>query len=451
MRLFHCLSALLLYCFIANAQSLSVESFRLLENDLTANTYGTTEYDQNGQLTALLKIVTTEQGFVFEGGMLGIVNAYQKVGEIWVYVPYGLQRITIAHPEFGLLRDYYFPVSVQKGRTYELKLHTERAERNETDEIASVNVTFDNPMQNSGIYLNGILVGSGSWSGPIAASNFLLEVKQEGFITYSTTISLEPEDREMTIHIPALVPVTGNIVINSNPSKALVFKDGQRIGTTPMEIDEAAFGTYSFTLRLRGYKPFSDVVNVTRKEIYTIDASLKRINNFIYAGAGYQFGHISGVLASGGFSWHNVNAQVSYLFPNVESEKTYWVTSPETWDGTTTQVVYDFKPAMALRASVGYGLLLGRRFCLTPNAGAVFYTIEGTAGNEDKTSTTVISALGSVRLEYSPWSHLTFMVDPSYEIPFSYGSLAGTISDMTDWTDKWCGGFSVSAGISLNF
>ncbi|MBO5835522.1 MAG: PEGA domain-containing protein, partial [Bacteroidales bacterium] len=106
------------------AQSVSVASFRALENDLTANTYGTMEKDQNGEIAALIKIVTNETGFLFDGGMTGIVRVKQDVGEVWVYVPHGIKRITIKHPQLGVLRDYYFPIPIAKARTYEMVLST---------------------------------------------------------------------------------------------------------------------------------------------------------------------------------------------------------------------------------------------------------------------------------------------------------------------------------------
>ena len=49
---------------MVKAQNISVVSFKLLENDLTANTTGTIERDQNGEVAALIKVVTIEQGFV---------------------------------------------------------------------------------------------------------------------------------------------------------------------------------------------------------------------------------------------------------------------------------------------------------------------------------------------------------------------------------------------------
>ena len=76
---------LLVFCATTTfAQDISVSSFKLLENDLTANTTGTMERDQNGEVAALIKVVTTEQGFVFDGGMSGIVKTKQGVGEVWV-------------------------------------------------------------------------------------------------------------------------------------------------------------------------------------------------------------------------------------------------------------------------------------------------------------------------------------------------------------------------------
>ena len=77
---------MLLVCGISalSAQSIGVTSFRVLENDLTANTHGTMEKDFNGEPAALIKVMTTEQGFVFDGGMVGIVKTKQGVGELWV-------------------------------------------------------------------------------------------------------------------------------------------------------------------------------------------------------------------------------------------------------------------------------------------------------------------------------------------------------------------------------
>jgi hypothetical protein len=92
------------------------------ETDLTANTTGTTVIDQNGQKCALIKVETTQQGFSFDAGSLGIVKTEQHVGEIWVYVPEGVKRITISHQQLGVLRDYDLGQTLKRARTYVLDL-----------------------------------------------------------------------------------------------------------------------------------------------------------------------------------------------------------------------------------------------------------------------------------------------------------------------------------------
>ena len=104
------------------ADGISVISFKLLETDLTANTRGTERRDQNGDKAALIKIVTPERGFRYDGGSLGIVGTEEKTGEIWLYVPPRAQKLTISHQVFGVMRDYYYPTSIQGGRTYEMLL-----------------------------------------------------------------------------------------------------------------------------------------------------------------------------------------------------------------------------------------------------------------------------------------------------------------------------------------
>ena len=72
---------------LTEAQNMKVVQFSELTNDLTANRYGTSKTDENGETAALIKIVTPETGFTFDGGSLGIVAVEQKPGEIWLYVP----------------------------------------------------------------------------------------------------------------------------------------------------------------------------------------------------------------------------------------------------------------------------------------------------------------------------------------------------------------------------
>ena len=119
----------LLFGLTANAQNtISVASFKLIENDLTATTHGTEVKDQNGNTCALIKVQTTQTGFTFDVGMMGVMKTEQHTGEIWVYVPFGVKHISIHHQQLGHLNDYYFPCSIESGRTYRMELVSGKVE-----------------------------------------------------------------------------------------------------------------------------------------------------------------------------------------------------------------------------------------------------------------------------------------------------------------------------------
>lgn len=120
------LTLLLVSSITWQAQQISVKSFRPLPNDMDARQNYPLK-DQNGDLCAIVKVVTPERGFYFDIGSLGITKTEQRTGEIWVYIPYGARRISIFHDKLGVVRDYFFNETIEQGVCYELVLVSGRA------------------------------------------------------------------------------------------------------------------------------------------------------------------------------------------------------------------------------------------------------------------------------------------------------------------------------------
>ncbi len=102
-----------------------VKSFRKLEWDLDARS-NYPMIDQNGRKAALIKVVISGVDFDFDVGVMGIVGIKQEVGEIWVYVPENVQKITIRHSDYGIIRDYRFGIPIESATVYELVLQIPR-------------------------------------------------------------------------------------------------------------------------------------------------------------------------------------------------------------------------------------------------------------------------------------------------------------------------------------
>ena len=114
---------LFLCAHLLNAQEMSVNIFYHDQTDLTAITRGTEKFDQNGNRCALIKLETTVKNFTFEVGVLGVVAVVEQPAETWIYVPYGIRKLSIKHPEYGMIRNYTLPCSIDMGCTYILKLN----------------------------------------------------------------------------------------------------------------------------------------------------------------------------------------------------------------------------------------------------------------------------------------------------------------------------------------
>ena len=159
------------------AQSISVKSFKALPMDLSASSLEGKRIDQNGEVAALIKVMTTETGFVFEGGTLGIVDTQQRVGEIWVWVPRSSRKITILHQQLGGLREYHYPVEIEAERTYEMVLTTAKIETIVKEEVRQQYLIFELEPKNATLEVNDQL-----WS--VDAEGTALQFVDLGTYTY---------------------------------------------------------------------------------------------------------------------------------------------------------------------------------------------------------------------------------------------------------------------------
>ena len=213
---------LLFACFIsmsANADGLSVVSFRLLETDLTANTYGTQKLDQNGEKAALIRIVTTERGFAFEGGSLGIVGTEVKNGEIWLYVPRHAQKLTISHKSFGVLRDYFYPISIQGGRTYEMLL----------DIGIGRYVTITTSQAQSDVTIDGVLEGKSPIYNKYLTYGKHTVIAQRDLYEGTKTINIVPTDdakgRVENVDMEDMSRFYGDVSVTVENNAEIYFRD----------------------------------------------------------------------------------------------------------------------------------------------------------------------------------------------------------------------------------
>jgi uncharacterized protein (TIGR02145 family) len=240
---------------------ISVKSFRKLESDLDARVHHPLN-DQNGDICAIIKVVTTQSGFLFDGGTMGIVKTVPKNAEIWVYVPWGIKRLTITHPQLGLLRDYMIPMPIEKATVYELVLISGRVETTVVEEIASQWLVLTPEPANALVYINDEFVKTGEYMAKLKPETYTYRVELPLYHTEAGRLEMGAEKKTMNVK---LKPAFGYISVNSQPeSGAQVFVNGKLLtARTPLTTEAIASGEHTVQVVKEMYQPAVQKVTVT--------------------------------------------------------------------------------------------------------------------------------------------------------------------------------------------
>lgn len=272
----------LFLCFFLQSifSQIEVKSFRLLENDLAANTHATMVKDKNGEVAALIKVVTTERGFTFEAGMSGIVKVKQEAGEIWVYVPSPLSRITIRHPQYGVLRDYYFDIPIEKARTYEMVLFTPKEEPVQSRVVNRQLLVFEVTPPFATVELDGELLKV-SEEGRAERDALFGKRSYRVFAPDYHTVEGEVELNDpVNTHVVKvdLMPQFGWLQIPETDSlaKAKIYINQKNMGTVPFRSEAMQSGIYHLKIKKPHYKVYREKVEVKDNQTIEFRPQLQR-------------------------------------------------------------------------------------------------------------------------------------------------------------------------------
>lgn len=272
-----------LFINTAIAQNISVKSFELLGNDLTANTVGTIELDQNGEKSALIKVVTTQTGFSFDCGSIGIVKTIQKPSEIWVYVPQGARRITISHPRLGILRNYEFPIPIDRARTYEMVLTTGQVQTVVQQDAGGQYLIMKITPPSAIVKIDDIeaISENGVVSKFLPYGKHTYSVSDPFYKDDQGVIEIGNERKELNI---SLSPNYGKLLLSSQPengAKVTIDGEGKIAGITPFTTENLTKGKHNFRFQLAQYAT-KDTAIVVDGDGSTKDISVTMSANFGY-------------------------------------------------------------------------------------------------------------------------------------------------------------------------
>ena len=260
------------------AQNISVKSFRPLVGDMTTTSAEGKRIDQNGEVAALIKVVTPETGFVFEGGTLGIVGTQQRVSEIWVWVPRASRKITILHQQLGQLRDYRFPVEIEADRTYEMVLTTAKVETIVKEEVRMQYLAFQISPPNATLVVDEKywdVEADGSAQEYVNFGTYTWRVEAPNYHSDAGRVTVDDPNNAKIVTV-TLQPNFGWIEVagTGNLKDASVYVDNALIGRAPCKSEALKSGKHTVRITKKMYDTYTETVTVADNETTRLAPSL---------------------------------------------------------------------------------------------------------------------------------------------------------------------------------
>lgn len=291
---------LLLGISASEAQNkIQVTSFQRMDTDMTARVTAPRK-DQNGEVCALIRLVTREKDLMFEADALGITARENKTGEIWLYVPHGARRISIMHNDYGVLRNYFYPDIIEKAAVYEMELGVGDALQKANIETNTQLLVIRPEPAAADIYIDEekVPTENGLFTATMKKGTHSYRVEAPMYATEAGVVDLGSVQKVMSV---SLNPQFGYLEVFSLPEQdAKVYIDSLQVGVTPYKSDRMPLREYRIRIEKDFFFPIDSLVAITPgksasltfKMISTIKPRAPR-RMLVMADMGYQSSQMS--------------------------------------------------------------------------------------------------------------------------------------------------------------
>lgn len=290
---------------------IQVTSFNRMETDVTARITAP-QRDQNGEVCALIRIVTTEKDLMFEPDALGIVSRENKPGEIWLYIPRGARRISIMHDKFGVLRNYFYPDIIEKATVYEMEIQigdgTQQTPANTNTQL----IVMRPDPATADIYIDDekVPTENGLFTATMKKGTHTYRVESPMYASEAGIIDLGSEQKIMSV---TLKPRFGYLEIFSLPEQdAKVYINNELAGQTPYKSDRMPLQEYRIRIEKDFFFPMDSTITIFAGKTSSLTFKMKSTikpkeprRTLVMAEVGYHpsqisFGAMVGIVSKNG-------------------------------------------------------------------------------------------------------------------------------------------------------
>lgn len=283
----------------------------------------------------------------------------------------------------------------------------------------------------------------------VLIGNHEVSLIRQNYKRETTTVTIKEGQTE---NLSQKLKDIAQMTIDSKPTGAKLFINGEEIGTTPYT-KEMSSGDYMLELRMNKYKTFKESVHLDgshpHKDI-TLEQQYQRPYSF-YFQSFFQVGSNMSVGGAIGGYISNINVEGYYAIGMKESEMIYWNAT----EGNEKPCGYTYK-ATTMGGRVGYGIILNTKMRLTPQAGIGVINIASaetfnTTSSFDASKAYAVSASVGAKFEYALLNCIGVYAAPDISFAVKKSKYLEDMESVSSTIKGFASGFNCRIGLSLFF
>ncbi len=264
-------------CFLVG-QELQIADFRLDETEQTANRAGSEKFDIDDNPCALLRLQTSEKGFVFDTGTIGFCEVDEnQIGEIWVWLRPNTRFLSIRHPKLGSVNRYAIPVRIEGKRTYYARLISGKRYEYVEEALTEQYVKFFVEPKDALLTFNNepLPLTDGYGYRRMRFGTYSYTVELADYHSLTGVVTLNDADKAYEEHI-RLRPAFGWIEVSGKSAEgATIYIDNRPIGVAPIKSQNLSSGQHRIKLVKSKYATFEQTVTVEDEKTVQLNPTLQ--------------------------------------------------------------------------------------------------------------------------------------------------------------------------------
>ena len=250
------------------AQEMKVLSFVRAETDMTAT--NNRVLDVNDRVCALIKVETSESGISFTFGTSQIVKREEQntehPSEIWLYVPSGVTKVTIQKADYPVIRDYPLSEMLQSGRTYIMKITTDKIVSYVESSVTGQFVSFVVSPSDAYLEFDGkplqLKNGQTSTANPVPFGIYSYKVEAENYHSENGKVDVNDPDNSIVVNV-TLKPAYGSLDVSGESVRGgTVYLDKKSIGIAPVSLEIVPSGRHTIKVAKDMYNPYEAEIEI---------------------------------------------------------------------------------------------------------------------------------------------------------------------------------------------